>query len=344
LRAGHNERDALRFRLVRFEFRPSNPGDAAVIAELCERVLAVPERSPVFSPQHMQWKYWDPWPTWHGSRSFLLFDRERAIAHAAVVPLRFSRESKPHTLVQLIDWAAEPSHVGAGVSLLKRIAALADGAVSVRGSAMTQRILKPVGFRSLGETVRYAVPRSSAVRLNFNSELARASKLRIHERGSFAPFEHPLSEAQSSADQIIFQRSASQVKIWLGCPVAPMRYVEVLHESRLIGSFVLCHAPQQARIVDVWADAELEGAWEAVIDHAYVQGCEQTDATEVVCQTNDPAQARALQARGFTDVGSDPLAILASLELVPNGSFVRHHLLDSDLAYLHHGDCLSWLR
>jgi hypothetical protein len=291
----------------------------------------------------MQWKYWDPWPIWPGSRSFfLLLDEERPIAHAAIVPLPFSRAGKPHTLLQLIDWAAESAYVGAGVTLLKRIVALADGAVSVRGSTMTQRILKPIGFRSLGETTRYAALRSPAAQLR--SELARACEVHVHTFGNFSPREHPLSQAQSSREQIVVQRSAAQIEAWMACPVARMRYVEVVHQERLLGSFTLCETPQQARIVDAWADAPVEGAWDAVIEHAFLQGSSQRDAIEVVCQTNDPAQARALQACGFSDVGLDPLAILTSTELAADGVSLRHHLIDSDLGYLHHGELLSWLR
>jgi hypothetical protein len=328
---------------VTFAFRPSNSTDAAAIVELCTRVLAVPEHSPVFSREHIQWKYWDPWPIWRGSRSFLLFEREQLIAHAGVVPLQFSRHGRAHLLVQLIDWAADPSHVGAGVALLKRIAALTDGAVSVRGSSMTQRILKPLGFRSLAETLQYAAPTTSSS-LPVRSALARAATVRIHGRGSCALREHPLSQAQSGDAQIVFQRSAAQIEAWLACPVAAMHYAEVLVGDRMLGSFLVCQTPRQARIADAWADEQLAGAWDAVIELAYRHGCEQQGASEVVCQSNYLAQQRALEACGFVSAGADPLAIMASPELVPDGALVRHQLIDSDLAYLHHGQLLSWLK
>lgn len=325
-----------------FAFRPSHPADAPVIAELCERVLPVPEHSRVFSGEQMQWKYWDPWPTWQGSRSFLLFEQEKLIAHAGMVPLRLSRAGEKYTLVQLIDWAADPTHVGAGVMLLKRIAALADGAVSVRGSTMTQRILKPLGFRSFGQTLQFAArPRPSANPLR--SELARASTVRIHSREHFAAREHPLSRGESTEERVVFQRSAAEMAAWVKCPVAPMDYAEVFAGDRMIGSFLVCHTPQQARIADAWADERLEGAWEAVIELAYHHGGKQDDATEVVCQSNDPLQQRALEACGFVGAGADPLAILTSPSIIPDGALVRHHLIDSDLAYLHHGDLWSWL-
>ena len=283
----------------------------------------------------MQWKYWAPWPYWSGSRSFLLLRDGVPIAHAGIVPLRFSLAGKTHTLVQLIDWAAEPRSVGTGVSLLKRIVALADGAVSVRGSSMTQRILKPIGFRSLPGSVRYAAPICAAAR-----PLRSHLSLRIHARGRFAPLEHPLHDAESFADRIVFQRSAAQMLAWSTCPVAPMHYGEVFSGDRLAGTFLICFTPQQARIADVWA---CDGAWDDVLELAHRHASESRDVVEVVCQTNDPAQARALLACGFTAAGTDPLAILASPGLVADGAFIPHHMIDSDLAYLHHGEFVPWL-
>lgn len=332
----------LRSARVGFEFKPSSASDAPAIAALCSRVLPVPPASRVFSPEQLQWKYWDPSPLWHGSRSFMLLAGTELIAHAGVVPLRFCRDGRSYTLVQLIDWAAEPKHVGAGVALLKRITALADGAVSVRGSTMTQRILKPVGFRALPPTQQYVAGVNAGAR-EPRSELGSSVEVRVHRAGSFAAREHPLCDAQSSDTRVVFQRTAAQVQAWLACPVAPMEYVELLQGAQLLGSFIVCHTPGQARIADAWADDGVPGAWEAVIERAYLHACEQTDASEVVCQSNDPAQQCALLRSGFQPAGSDPLAILASPALVPGTALVPHHLLDSDLAYLHHGQLQSWL-
>lgn len=325
-----------------FEFRPSTPLDGALIAELCERVLQVPARSPVFSPAHMRWKYWEPYPAWQGSRSFLLFKQLVPIAHAGLVPLRFSREGRTYTLVQLIDWAADPKHVGAGAVLLKRIVALADGAVSVRGSSMTQRIVKPLGFRSFGETLQYAAV-ARPVTTGPRTSIARTATVRIHERGPSTVREHPLSTAQSSDARIVIQHDNAQIRAWLDCPVVRMRYGEVLLGARLLGSFLLACAPRQARIAHAWADREVEAAFDAVIELAYRHGCEEQDATEVVCQSNDPEQGRALLDNGFEVVGADPLAVLSRTELVPDGASFPHHLIDSDLAYLHHGVPDLWL-
>jgi len=71
---------------VTFGFRPSTPVDLASIATLCTRVLATPEQSPVFSREHMQWKYWDPRPNWPGSRSFMLFKHDPFSKRPTILP------------------------------------------------------------------------------------------------------------------------------------------------------------------------------------------------------------------------------------------------------------------
>lgn len=329
---------------VALTFRPSIPDDAQAIRELCLRVLEVSADSPVFSAAHMAWKYWQPWPHWQGSRGFVLAEGERLVAHAGVVPLRFSRDGQTRRLVQLSDWAAEPRHVGAGVVLLKRIASLVDGVLNVRGSRTTQRILGPLGFRSLGETRQYAAPVDSArLRGTPTSPHAATVRARVHDRDSMSAREHPLHAAQSSGRCIVLQRSIQQIEAWLACPVTPTQYTEVISDDRLIGCFLMCQSPGQARLADVWADESMPGSLPLVIDVAYRQGCQLPDVMEVVCQTNQPAHARALQSRGFVATGADPLAVLARPEDVPSGAHIHHQLIDSDLAYLHHGEPERWL-
>ena len=320
-------------------FRPSNPGDAPAIRALCERVLAVPAGSPVLSEAHMRWKYWQPWPYWQGSRGFVLLQGTQLVAHAGVVPLRYTYNSQPRTLVQLLDWAADPKHVGAGVVLLKRIASMADGVLNVRGSSDTQRILKPLGFRSLGDTQQYAL----AAQPSAAASAERGVTIRVHEQSRFAALDHPLTDVVSSQQQVVPLRCREQIEAWLACPVAHTQYCEVLTGDHLVGCFLVSYCPGQARLADVWANAEVPEAWRAVIEVAVQQACQQASATEIVCQTNERDCAQALRACGFVVTGSDPLSILASQAVLPSSAQLRHHLLDSDLAYLHHGAPERWL-
>lgn len=321
-------------------FRPSSPADADAIRDLCDRVLSVPEGSPVLSPAHMRWKYWRTWPDWTGSRSFVVTKGDRVVAHAGVVPLHISRHGRRYTLLQPLDWAADSSEVGAGVLLLLRLGRLANGLVSVRGSQMTRRILVPLGFVPMGEIPRYAALLSESAPVL--TQVAMACTVRMYERGLDHAAPHPLQAVASTADRIVSQRSLAQLEAFMACPAAAMEYGEVWHDDALLGTFLLCQTPGQLRWVDAWADPQRPGSFAVLTEHVMRQASTRS-AVEIVCQTNDPEQERALRAAGFRPAGADPLSILADPNIIPPGATFRHQLIDSDLAYLHHGVAESWL-
>src|SRR4051812_29794552 len=107
----------------------------------------------MFTPAHLHWKYWLPWPDGSAARSFVLTRNGQIVAHAGVLPLATSSGLR---LLHPLDWASEPDRIGAGAALLKRVAALADGMLIVGGSLSTQRMAKPLGFRSAGDVACYA--------------------------------------------------------------------------------------------------------------------------------------------------------------------------------------------
>ena len=307
------------------EFRPSTPADGAAIAALCRRVLSVPDGSPMFTAEHMQWKYWDAWPGWSGSRSFVLTRDDRLIAHGAVVPLAFTREGCEHRLVALFDWASEPDAIGSGAALLKRIAGLADGMIMVGGSAMTRRMVGPLGFRRLGEVTRHACASTPPAPAGWTST-------RVDSPPPFLP--------GSTRERILFHRPA--LRHLLRCPVAATEYHEVSRGGVTAGSFLLSFTPAQAKIADLWcASSELDH-WIAIASVARKAGA-RPGVDEVACLASEPLQREALARAGFLACGSDPLFALAPPELVPDGATMRVQMLEGDYAFLHHGVPLPWL-
>jgi hypothetical protein len=323
-------------------FRPSTPEDAEAIIALCSEVLQVPPGSPVLWLPHLNWKYWSDQPGWNGPRSYVVSEGRQIVAHAGVVPASFARDGRTYTLVQLIDWAASPTHVGAGVSLLKHVARLADGVINVRASEIAQRIFRRLAYRPLGETTRYVL-RLPAVR-DFGGRAALAADVRMHAPGAFdRPAAHPLESAVSRGGAIVLRRSLDRLAALSLCPAAPMSYGEVLREGSLRGTFSICEAAGQLRLVDAWADTGRDdAAWEVVLAAVLERSAAHPAATELVTQTNDPLQERALLAAGFAPAGTDPLSVLADRNVVPDGAYVRHQLIDSDLAYLHHNVPEVW--
>lgn len=287
----------------------------------------------------MAWKYWQTWPGFDGSRSFVLENGGQLIAHAAVLPLCISRDGTTHQLLQLLDWAAAPEHVGAGVTLLKNLAARCAGMVNVRGSDATQRILRPLGYRSLGSTMRYAR------RLPHDSERASqptdpSYSVKRYSSNFDGAAAHPLALVSSSDVEIVPLRSLELMQALCRCPSAAMSYFELWSASRLVGCFLLCQTPGQQRLVDAWAQSL--PAWRALLCAAKAEAAADPNARELVCQTNDPTQQSALLTAGFSEAGEDRLHVLCDERLVPRGARLRHQLVDSDLAYLHHGQPESW--
>jgi hypothetical protein len=285
----------------------------------------------------MHWKYWQSWPGWVGARSFVATEDGIVIAHAAVVPLQIARDGSELTLLQPLDWAAEPSHVGAGVSLLKQLHTRADGLVNIRGSEATQRILVALGYRSLGPVSRFVRPLALPMPL---SAAAESCTLRTYRDSIAGASPHPLHCAESQANQIVPRRTLAHFAAWLACPVAQMEYAELFRARERVGTFFLCRTPGQVRWIDAWARV---GHHSILAEYATRRAAETgTTASEIVCQTNDPEHERALLDAGYRRAGADPLSVLASKDLIADGAAFRHYLIDSDLAYLHHGDAERW--
>lgn len=318
--------------------RCTTPEDAPQIKAFCEGLLEVAQGSPVFSAAHMQWKYWEPWSTWQGSRGYVLTRDTVIVAHGAVLPISYRFADRTLRFAQVYDWASAPSAVGAGASLLKRIGAMVDGLLVIGGSEKTQRMVRPLGFRPFGSVTRYALPRSQ-VTARFSAPEHPTQQTRRYSQTDLRAGTE-LTRPVSTPISLHAERSTGALADFARCAIAPSTYHEVRNAGELTGSFVLTLTPGQARISDAWA---IEPAhWDRVHEAACRAALTFVDALEVACQTNDLEQERSLRGLGFQSCGSDALFLLASKEHMANDAHVRFQLLDSDLAFLHQGSTERW--
>lgn len=312
-------------------FRASTPDDAAAIAALCERVLLGGEPSPMFDAGLMSWKYWRPWPTWLGARSYVLERGREVVAHIAAIPVTFRHDGVKYTLLHPLDWAARPEVVGVGVLLLQKLLRIADGLLVVGGSAMTQRVLPPLGFQRLTDVCRYvALPRA---------ELAEGLELRPLALGE-AP-----SEALTGALEpaLLPVRSADLVELWRECPALEVSGYCVLDQAQHAGGFLIGVAPGQARLIDVWADPSRPEAWARVLSAGRCAAYRLAGVAEVVTVANTPLERTALAVAGFEPCGDLPMFIQLQGRALPEHALLRFQMLDGDLAFLHRGRAESWL-
>src|SRR5579863_6860777 len=132
--------------------RPSTPADVpAIIALLAQAGLR-----PNVEPQDLHWKYWQPRADWTGPRSFVLTDGSAILAHGGIIPGSCAWESRRLKTLHVIDWAASPREIGAGVALMNYIGQQAEALLAIGGSAQTMQILPNIGFRVTGMVTGYA--------------------------------------------------------------------------------------------------------------------------------------------------------------------------------------------
>ena len=316
------------------EFRPTRPSDGAELRALAERLLGVAPDSPMFEERHMRWKYWgggdDSCP-----RGYVLVRDGAIVAHAGVLPLRCRTPAGPATLLHPFDWMSEPSAIGSGAALLSRLNKLADGLLIVGGSAMTQRMARPLGFRAFGEVQLYAA--AAASRSPEPGPKAASYEIRL-----IAPtaLPRPLGPAPSCLG---FERSASWLSACLACPALPMELVSVSRDGHALGELMLAFAPGQARVAAFWPRASDPAQRAALLVAARQLAAARAGVDEIVCMANAPDDRRALDAAGFRAVGAVPMFVLAAASMIGDGDWLAFHMLDGDLAFLHDGHPRPWL-
>jgi hypothetical protein len=322
------------------EFRPSTPRDAPELVGLAERVLGVAADNPMFAGAHLHWKYWDSWQSSALPRSYVLVRDGRIVAHAGVLPLQARTRNRTLTLLHPLDWMSEPRAIGSGVALLQRLAKLAGGLLIVGGSAMTQRMVQPLGFRALGQVTRYAVP-AREVSAGDDEFLTEGSPTTVHVTPRLTEDEGACNAEPES--WLTFMRSPDQLEDFARCPATPMSVHTVRRDGQMTGAYVLALAPRQARVAAFWTTSPSGDNLADVARLARRQAAAHDGIDEVVCMANVPAQRAALAAAGFRPVGSVPIFLLASSHDIDADAGVGFQMLDGDVAFLHHGAPEPWL-
>jgi hypothetical protein len=336
-------------------FRPSTPADATAIAALLEEAGL----HPVVGHDVERWKYWQSDGGWSDTRSFVLTEGERLIAHGAVVPGTLAWGQQRARVVQVVDWAARPGAAGAGFALMKRLGQLADGMLSIGGTAQTRQILPHLGFKPAGEVV-YCVRTLRPLRI-VGSRLPAWRLLPRVARSlvwtARAPPDIPddftmrrvspdalagLGAAlpAPAADFAVLERSAPSLRHILGCPLVPMELHALERSGRVQGYFLLAIAGRQARLADCWMATGDPGDWRSLVRRAVQRAREYPDTAEVVAWASDPLLSRALGDCGFHARGAHPVRLMMRAGRAGPAS-VRVQMLDTDAAYLEpHGDSL----
>jgi len=339
-------------------FRASTQHDAASIAAL----LTAAGLNPNTRPEDLSWKYWRERADWPGSRSYVLCDRGELVAHGNIVPGEIAWGHERARIIHVVDWAAQPRAMGAGVSLMKRLGRLADILLSVGGSSDTRRILPVIGFRPHSSIFACARPlhplrilgASGTRRWKLLPRLARSTLWRLQapsfRAGSWEAHRigpehvHELAAVlpRPMHDIGVFRRSEALFQHLLQCPIVGSELYGVAHSGRMRGYFLLTFAPRQARLADLWIDSQDPADWRALIQCAVSRALQHPDAAEMTGWASDSALSQRFLECGFHVRGAQPVMLAVRGNWKPP-STLHVQMLDTDAAYLHHGLPELWL-
>jgi hypothetical protein len=333
------------------QIRPSTPADGAAIAAL----VVEAGLNPNVEPEQQHWKYWEERSDWPGSRSYVMTSGSEIIAHAGIVPGVCSTATRRLRMIHMIDWAARPGSVGAGVTLMKQIRRLTDALLAVGGSQWTQQIIPHLGFTRWGIVTEYIsglyplrqqwrdarplwkLPPRLARGLAWSMWVSLGCGSWQVERvgpGDLRRVQAVLPRPRR--DTAIFERTDSLFRYMLSCPISPMELHALTQRGKPHGYFLLAHAPGHARLVDCWLESDDPADWRALVRCAQRQATLNPDARYLTTQASDPLLSRCLVECGFEAQNEIPVQVLAEDTTGLFTGTLRAQMLDYDAAFLYH--------
>jgi hypothetical protein len=296
-----------------------------------------------------------------------MIDGGEPIAHTAIIPGAAIAQERRERFVQMIDWAARPGEVGAGVALMKYLSQQVGSLLSIGGSKETLRILPHVGFRAAGvatgyvrtlfptrllrelkEPLRRRLPRfaRSVVwtlgAMGTGRTAWRARQLADAEVGQIAHVFPNRVSANHAYATTLLERSTELFHYMLCCPILPISLYAVEYSGDARGYFLLASAPGQVRIIDCWVDSDNPLDWSSMIQCAVAKAKRDPQAAEVVIWASDALLGAVLAACGFHARNETPLQVRLAGVGSPLAGPLRVQLLDTDTAYLHDGRPEFW--
>jgi hypothetical protein len=344
--------------MAKSSIRPSSAEDTPALATL----MSEAGLNPNSEPAALQWKYWRERPEFPGPRSFVMARRGEILAHAATIPgvIRWG-ERRIRTL-HLIDWAARPSAMGAGVSLMKYLGQSTDALLAIGGSAQTLKLLPHLGYRPCGAATcfvrslhptRILTP-SAHPAWELPARLARSMlwSLQAPSGGTEGWTVTRITAEELSRvaatlplpgrEMAVFERDAESFRYILGCPIVEAQMFVVEKAGRARGYFLLTFALCQARLADCWVDSEDLTDWRALIQCAVREAKRHSRAAELAAWASDPLLSRGLLACGFHDRGDLSVELLGPRDAALSAVILRVQMLDNDAAYRHQGRNKFW--
>lgn len=313
--------------------RISSPRDRDGITELMRRAFG-PGLSPAFlNPDFQRWKYWDEHPFAAGGRSYVLDGKQRVVGHACRWPMRLLTTEGSFDAFHLIDWAADSSHAGAGLQVLRDSCEGSAAMFSMGGSPTTRRMLPALGqhlrrranpaqamsYQVAGKVYFLNRPLKAIAPALQESPLGWRTPLRVAKNAVLSVLPTPrLPEGYSfvpvsladipeelwprpSSNMAVSARTPELLRHFEACPALlhPMYFV-VRRNSSPIAYFFLVQMGDQVRLAD-YGPAGLDEPAAQVVGAAAQLAAKQNypGASRIVTVASEPAVRSGLLQAGF---------------------------------------------
>ena len=335
-------------------FRATTEADLDGIERIFRLAFHPPDDAQILDRAILRWKYHEPRPDWPGSRSYCIEKDGTIVAHAAVWPYELLTGGGSVRGAHLIDWAADTSAPGSGVSIVKKLLADVGVMCSFGGTAATRAILPKIGFKPANEIRTYARPLRPLAQLLTHQY--RNWKLPIrYARNAWWRLLPALSapagwsaEAMTTssgdvpmpreaADRIPCGRTPEFFAYLAKCPDVTFRWYAVRQHGKPRGYFGLATIHRQARVVDLWIENASPADYRAA--HVLAARCALAagDAAEITATSCVDQCSAGLEAAGYHLVDRVPVVISGASTPAIAGRPLDFHMVDCDFAFLTEG-------
>ena len=331
-------------------FRATSETDLPAVRASLKRFFGMPDEMPFIDPAHLYWKYVEPRPDWEGSRSYVLDREGDIVAHGCAWPFRLLANGEEIPGFHLIDWGADRSVSGAGVSLLRKMLKLGEVVCSFSGSAETQQILPSFGFEPANTMQTFVRPlrplRQMFSHQSRNVKLpARIVRNLLWRYSPAITRPHGWSAKESEAaiagllpstadNRLVCARSVELFEYLAACKSASFRCFTMFHHSTPTGYFVLSEVPGQVRIADLWITPERTADCSTAYMLASATALAVSPAAELVAASAWPVAQRAIQQAGFRLRESTPVMVYSKSPALGPKCIYDFQMIDSDAAFL----------
>jgi len=335
------------------KLRPAVQGDAPVLSTFFQRVFQVPPTAMLLDERHMAWKYWRDREDWAEPRSFTARHNETIVAHVSMWPVRILVRDRMLIGAHVIDWAADATHPGAGIWLMRRMprTTQAQLLIATGGTEVTRRTLPVLGFRPFGEIRCYARPVRPLAQVRTTGEhgwrlagrLARNSAWRWSmpttapagwSAALISPDEIDASVWPAPRDGVaVAIRDARFYRYVLASPVTRHELFGVRRHGELVGYFCLAYARHVARIADIWVSTADSDDWRSAICAAYETTARSADVHEVSAWSSTALPGGAFARAGFRLRDRLPLSLFGNAAPLA-GCSLHMQMLDCDASFV----------